>query len=312
MKTDNELHVIYGSGPLGLWTARHLLAAGKQVRMVNRRGRIPSMPAEVEAVTGDAFNPKDVARLSAGAHAVYQCAQPAYFEWQKFFPALQEAMIQGVSENGGRLVVAENLYQYGEPRGSVLTEDSPLLGSNRKGGVRKKMTESLFEAHAKGRIRVAAARGSDFFGPDEPIKTGLIFIPALTGKTVNLLGRTDRLHTFTYTSDFGKALAILGTDDRGLGKAWHVPSPEPVTQKMFLDEIEKNIGKKIRFRTAGSLMLGIMGLFSPVMRELPEMLFQWNEDFVMDSSRFQNTFGMKPTFFPDAIRLTLNFIKEGL
>ncbi len=307
MKTNPELHVIYGSGPLGLWTARHLLSLGKQVRMVNRRGRIPAMPAEVEALTGDAFDRKDVVRLTAGAQAVYQCAQPLYYEWVKYFPSLQEAMIQGVSENGGRLIVSENLYQYGEPRGSVLTEDSPLLAANRKGRVRKKMTEALFEAHAKGKIRVAAARGSDFFGPDEPIKTGLIFIPALTGKTVNLLGRTDRLHTFTYTSDFGKALAILGTDDRGLGKAWHVPSPPPVTQKKFLEEIEKNIGKKIRFRTAGGLMLGVMGLFSPLMRELPEMLFQWNEDFVMDSTRFQNTFGMKPTSFSDAIRLTVDF-----
>ena len=52
-----ELHVIFGTGPLGKWTAQALLNMGKQVRLINRSGTVDDPPTGVEIVKGDARLP---------------------------------------------------------------------------------------------------------------------------------------------------------------------------------------------------------------------------------------------------------------
>src|SRR4051812_6649237 len=102
----NELHVVFGTGPLGMATARALLARGHRVRMINRRGQADA-PAMAEVMRGNAYDPQTVAALCQGATTVYQCAQPAYHEWVTQFPPLQTSIIDGVAAVDAKLVVAE-------------------------------------------------------------------------------------------------------------------------------------------------------------------------------------------------------------
>jgi hypothetical protein len=69
MNTNQELHVIFGAGPLGKWTARELIKLGKRVRMINRSGQVAGVPAAVEAVKGDAYNAALSTELTQGAAA---------------------------------------------------------------------------------------------------------------------------------------------------------------------------------------------------------------------------------------------------
>jgi nucleoside-diphosphate-sugar epimerase len=302
-----ELHVIFGTGPLGSWTARTLVEAGKQVRMINRSGRRPEVPASVEVVKGDAYSVESVTALTKGATAVYQCAQPEYHQWGKFFPSLQKAVMEGVARNGARLIVAENLYIYGETEGKPLTEQTPYRAHTRKGKVRQAMTEELFAAHKAGKLQVASARGSDFYGPIDTISARLTYQPALRGEVVNLIGRIDMPHTYTYVADFGRALAILGTNERGLGQAWHVPSPAPVTQGELMKLIGEEIGRPLKTRTAGVVLLRLLGMFNPTIGETPEMLYEWNKPFIMDSSAFTREFGLQATPLREAVRATVEW-----
>ena len=233
MNNTNELHVIFGTGPLGKWTARELARQGKRVRLINRSGQAADLPDGAEVVKADAYDTRQTIELTAGATAVYQCAQPGYHEWATNFPPLQAAILEGAAASGAKLIVAENLYMYGKPEGRPLTEDSPYRAHTRKGRVRQAMTEALATAQREGKIRVAIARGSDFFGPDDTVSADSIYWPALAGKSVSALGKLDQPHTFTYAPDFGKALAILGTHDEALGQTWHVPSNAPVTQRSW-------------------------------------------------------------------------------
>jgi nucleoside-diphosphate-sugar epimerase len=169
------------------------------------------------------------------------------------------------------------------------------------------MTEALFAAHRAGKLRVASARASDFFGPDDAVYGGLWYQPALAGKRLNMLGRLDMPHTFSYVPDFGKALAILGTREEGLGRAWHVPSPPPVTQAELVALIAEQVGRPVKRATAGSVMLGLLGLVNPIVREMSEMLYEWNKPFVMDSSAFQGAFGMQPTPLRTAVEATVDW-----
>ncbi len=305
MTPNHELHVVFGTGPLGIWTMRELIERGKRVRMINRSGRKDGLPDGVEIAKGDAYDVASTTALTRGAAAVYQCAQPPYNQWAGNFPRMQAAILDGAAANGARLIVGENLYMYGDPNGRPLTEASPYAAHTRKGAIRQAMTEALFAAHRAGKLRVASARASDFFGPDDPIYGGLWYQPALAGKRLNMLGRLDMPHTFSYVPDFGQALAILGTREEGLGHAWHVPSPPPVTQAELLRLIGDAVGYKVKGLAAGALMVRLLGLVNPMVREISEMLYEWSKPFVMDSSAFQRTFGMQPTPLRAAIQATV-------
>ncbi|HEX9036387.1 MAG TPA: NAD-dependent epimerase/dehydratase family protein [Ktedonobacterales bacterium] len=308
---DNiETHVIFGTGPLGKSTARELLRLGKRVRMVNRSGRAEDLPEGAELIQADAYDTRQTVALTAGAAAVYQCAQPAYHDWVEKFPPLQAAILEGAAAAGAKLVVAENLYVYGRPDGP-LTEDSPLRPHTRKGKVRLAMTRTLAEAQRAGRVRVAIARGSDFFGPGDTVSARLLFGPAVSGKTASVLGRVDQPHTYTYTADFGKTLATLGTRDEALGHVWHVPSNPAVTQGALIRLVEAATGRRARVMRASAPILWLVGLGDPDARELIEMLYEFERPFVMDSQAAQRAFGITPTPLPEAVRATVEWVRRS-
>ncbi|KAB8145666.1 NAD-dependent epimerase/dehydratase family protein [Chloroflexia bacterium SDU3-3] len=307
-----ELHVIFGTGPLGHWTAKTLLALGRRVRMVNRSGTSAAAPAGAELAQGDAYDQTSVRQLTAGATAVYQCAQPPYHQWEGNFPRLQQRILEGAAAAGAKLIVAENLYAYGEPAGKAFTEQTPYAAHTKKGRIRQAMTEALFAAHRRGDLRVASARGSDFFGPHDQISHQMIFQPALRGRRLTMLGRLDQPHTFTYVADFGRALATLGTDDRGLGRPWHVPSAPPVTQAQLAALLAELLGRPVRASGAGALLLRLVDLASPAVAESVEMLYEWSQPFVMDSRDFSQTFGSQPTPLRDALGESLAWSRAQL
>jgi nucleoside-diphosphate-sugar epimerase len=120
----NNLHVIFGTGPLGRSVAEELVKRGKQVRMVNRSGKHEGIPPTIEVISGDAYSPDFTRHIIENAEVVYQCAQPEYHQWTAKFPALQQSILEGTASNKAKLVIADNLYMYGDPNGQTITEDS--------------------------------------------------------------------------------------------------------------------------------------------------------------------------------------------
>ena len=105
-ESTSNLHVIFGAGPLGKWTARTLVAMGQHVRMINRSGVATRVPAGVEMRKSDAYDIAANIDLLRGAHAVYQCAQPEYYAWPEHFPRLQAAILEAACKSGARFVAA--------------------------------------------------------------------------------------------------------------------------------------------------------------------------------------------------------------
>ncbi|HEY3310700.1 MAG TPA: NAD-dependent epimerase/dehydratase family protein [Anaerolineales bacterium] len=305
----SELHLIYGTGPLGKSVARELVKLGKTVRMVNRSGRAERIPQGVELVASDAYDAAKNIELVRGAHAVYQCAQPAYSEWAEKFPPLQQAILAAAAQCGARLVVAENLYMYGHFTGN-LREDSPVSPITKKGRTRAAMAQAVMDAHASGMVKAAIGRASDFFGPDDFSLTGYAILPTVQGKKANLMGRTDQPHSFTYIQDFGRLLATLGTRDEALGQIWFAPTNPPITQMDFVRLIETELGKPVKTLVAGPLMMRLLGLFDRNISESVEMLYQWNNPLVIDSSKATRAFGLQPTPMTQAVRETIEWCRQ--
>lgn len=312
MNTSQEQHVVFGTGPLGAAVMRGLLRRGKAVRMVTRTGK-PSIATglapSVEFRSADANDAAGAAAAVAGATHVYQCAQPPYHRWPEQFPALQASILKATADAGATFVVAENLYMYGDTHGQPLTEDTPYRPNTRKGRVRAEMSEALFNAHAQGKVRAVAGRASDFYGPGDLLGERL-FLAALQGKTANGLGDLDQPHTFSNVEDFGEALVILGERPEALGRAWHIPSPDPLTQRALIRLIFEQANLPAKIGGFSPWMLKLVGLFSPPVREVNEMLYEFTAPFVMDSSRFQKAFGMAPTPHVEGVRRTLAWFRE--
>src|SRR5918997_3818066 len=212
--TDNgELHVVFGTGAVGMAVMDELIRRGppRRVRMVNRSGRA-SVPHGVEVVGGDATDEAFAREASEGASIVYFALNPPYNKWPELFPRLQAGVLEGVASVGAKLVAMENLYMYGPTDGRLITEEMPYAANTRKGTVRARMSEELMEAHTSGKARVAIGRASDFFGPRVLASAAgeQVFGRAVQGKSAQVAGDPDQPHTYTYAPDVGKGLVILG------------------------------------------------------------------------------------------------------
>jgi nucleoside-diphosphate-sugar epimerase len=287
---------------------RALLKRGQALKMVNRSGKRPAeVPAGVEMIAGDAYNTEFTRSVTQGAAVVYQCAQPQYHQWVTKFPPLQAAILEGAVANGAKLIVAENLYMYGDTNGQPLHENLPYTARTRKGKVRGEMAQALLDAHCAGKVRVAMARGSDFYGPGV-LGSALgerTIAPLLQGKPAEVTGALDLPHTYTYISDFGEALAILGERDEALGQAWHVPNRPALTQREWVTLFFKQAGLEPKFSVMGKFMLILGGLFIPAAKEMVEMAYEFEKPFIVDSSKFVKMFGDISTPYETAIQETI-------
>jgi nucleoside-diphosphate-sugar epimerase len=306
-----DLHVIVGTGPLGMATMRELVRRGRRVRMVNRSGQA-DVPEGVAVARGDAYDEASTRAVCAGAAVVYGCAQPAYTTWVRQFPALQAGVLAGAEAAGAKLVVAENLYMYGQVD-RPMTEEMPHAATTRKGRVRATMSEALIAAHRAGRVRVAIGRGSDFYGPGvrESTLGERVFFPALAGKAASAIGDLDQPHTYTYIEDFGAALVNLGERDEALGRAWHVPNAPTLTTRETIATIYHQLGQPPKMSGMGRLMLTLGGLVIPEARETIEMLYEFQHPFVVDHRAYARLFGdHTATPLEEGIRRTLAWYRE--
>jgi nucleoside-diphosphate-sugar epimerase len=308
--STNELHVIFGTGPVGYSTMTELLRLGQRVRMVNRSGKLDA-PAGVEVIAADAYDLSSARKAVEGAAAVYQSAQPHYHEWVEKFPPLQANILEAAAGVGARLIVTDNLYMYGDPQGQTITEKMPYRAHTRKGKVRQAMAEAVMAAHQSGKVRAAIGRASDFWGPRDLAQGARLFGAAVAGKTVDLVGNIHVPHSFTYVNDFGKALATLGTREDALGQVWIAPTNGPITQAELVKLVEQAAGQPVKSRVAGRLLLSLVGLFNKPAGEVVEMLYEFNQPFVVSSQKFEHTFGIHPTPLEQAVKESVAWFKAN-
>jgi nucleoside-diphosphate-sugar epimerase len=293
MTTD--LHVVFGAGQVGATLARRLLASGARVRIA-RRGA--GVVASAELVQGDAADAGFCVRAAAGASAVYHCMNPPYDAriWATLLPRFTENLIAAAARAGARLVVLDNLYMLGRP-GGPMTEDTPSNPVSRKGEIRAKCAERLFEAHRRGDVRAVSGRASDYYGPGG-VETHLgdrFWRPAVAGKTVRLLIDPDAVHTYHYIPDVAGGLATLGTStDDVTGGAWMLPCAPAGTLRELVHGFAEALGRPIRVARAPRIVVKALALFNPLVREVDEMLYQWEEPFIVDDRRFRERFRMAP------------------
>jgi nucleoside-diphosphate-sugar epimerase len=304
--------VILGAGPVGQAVARELIKRGQPVKMINRSGKRPNgVPENVIVVAGDLFAVDVAKNLAKGAAVVYQCTNPPYDKWPEQFPALQASTLEAAASAGAKYIVMENVYMYGDVNGQPIAEDLPYNAHTRKGRVRAQMARDVLAAHQSGKVRAAVARASDFYGPGVLTSAAgdRMFGFAVAGKAASATGNLDAKHSYTYIDDVGKALVILGDRDEALGQAWHVPNAEVTTTRQFINLIFEELKQPPRMSAVSKTMLRMVGLFMPGAREVVEMMYEFEKDFVVDGSKLTQAFGLSATPYREGIKRTVAWYK---
>ena len=284
---------------------------GRRVRAVNQSGRA-DLSGALDVVAADIMDLAEAKRACDGASVVYHCANPPYARWPELHPPLMDAIIEGAASAGAELVFGDNLYAYG-PVDGPLAEALPYRATGPNGQTRARIAETLMRAHEAGRVRAVIGRGSDFFGPYARLSTvgDRVFARALAGQPAQVLGNPDVPHTVTYIDDFGRALVTLGEREEAMGQVWHVPSPETVTMRRFVEMVFEAAGHPARLRVAPRLGLALAAWFNPTLRAVREQLYQSERPWIVDSGKFERTFGWRATPLSEAIGETVTWFREN-
>ncbi len=291
----NNHHLVVGAGSVGSALASQLSAAGADVTVVTRSGSGPQVPG-IRTVALDASNATALLESVPASVAIYNCVNPPYHRWPQEWPPLAAAFITYAQRTGAVLVTCSNLYGYG-PQSGPLTEELPLAATGTKGRVRTQMWADALALHHAGEIRATEVRGSDYLFPGAQSRMGDRVVPRiLAGKGVQLVGALDTPHSWTSPVDVARLMAVVGSDERAWGRAWHVPSNAPRTQQEVVCDIADAAAcPRVKVGEVPASMLWGLGLVNPGIRELKETDYQFSAPFILDDTAARTAFGLEPT-----------------
>lgn len=301
-----DRHVVVGAGPVGRHVAAQLAARGSHVTVVTRSGRDTGLDG-VTHLALDASDADALSRAADGAAVLYNCANPGdYTQWEKVWPPLAAALLTTAERTGAVYAITGNLYPYG-PVDGPMAEDLPDAATDHKGVLRARLWADALAAHRAGRARVVEVRSSDFVGPGVGTNghVSRVVPAALRGRAVTMIGRTDLPHSFTDVQDAARTLVAAAADPGALGRTWHTPSNPPRTQREALTDVLASVGRPpVRVRSLRGPGLAAAGLFSPLLRELRDLAYQWERPYVLDDTASRDRFGIEPTPWDEVCRRT--------
>lgn len=298
--------ILGASGPIGNELAKALPKYTSDIRLVSRN---PIKVNETDQLfKADLLNKEEVDNAVEGSDVVYVTVGFEYklSVWRETWPTFMEHVIDACKKHHAKLVFFDNIYMYDPKFLNGMTEDTPIKPCSKKGEVRAQIVDYILDEVNHGGLTALIARSADFYGPsikNTSMLTETVFKNFGQGKKANWMGSANVKHSFTYTPDAGKATALLGNTEDAYNQVWHLPTAQnPMTGRGWIETIAKEMNVKPSYQVASKLVVRIMGLFIPIMKEMVEMLYQFENPYVFDSSKFEKRFKVQPTPYVDGIK----------
>ncbi len=302
--------ILGAGGPIGIELAKALTAYTTDIRLVSRHPQ--KVNATDNLMPADLLEAKNIRKAVKGSEVVYVTVGFPYVTktWQECWPKFIRNVIDACKEYNAKLVFFDNMYMYDPKYLNRMTEETPIKPPSKKGKVRAEVAQMIMDEVKAGTLTALIARSADFYGPG--IKSGsmlneTIIKPLKIGGRANVLGSVDSKHSYTYTPDAGKATALLGNTEDAYNQVWHLPTaPDPFTGAQWTWLISSELGIKPKYIRVNRYMVWIMSFITPIMKEMLEMLYQNQSDYVFDSSKFEKCFGIQPTPYHIGLKETLS------
>ncbi len=299
------MQVILGAGgAIGKDLASELKNYTDKIRLAGRNPK--KVNENDELVVCDLLNAETVENAVNGATVAFLVAGLPYKAkiWEEQWPVVMENVISACKKHKVRLVFFDDIYMLNPEKLNPMTEETEVLPSSRKGKVRAKIAQNVLNEIQSGKLEALIARSADFYGPgiNNSVINETVFKNLKNGKKAIWLCSDKFKHNYTFTPDAAKATALLGNTDSAYGQIWHLPTIEPLTGKEWIEAFATALGVAPKIQVVPRFMVKILGLFSPIMKESVEMLYQYDCDYVFDSSKFETVFNIKPTPLKEAIK----------
>jgi nucleoside-diphosphate-sugar epimerase len=300
--------ILGAKGTIGSILARELMNYTDKIRLVSRN------PIRVnesdEPFPADLSQPGLVEKAVAGSDVVYLVVGLEYKlkVWEEQWPILMRATIDACIKHKSRLVFFDNVYMYDITAISHMTEESSINPPSKKGAIRKQIAQMIMDEVKDGKLMALIARSADFYGPnnEKSFLTEMVYKNIKKGKNANWFVDADKKHSFTFTPDAAKATAILGNTDDAYNQVWHLPTDKnTLTGREFIDLFSKEMNTITKISVMPIWLIKVLGLFIPILKEMPEMMYQYERNYFFDSSKFEKRFSFIPTTYAEGVKLAV-------
>ena len=302
------MHTILGAGgAIGNVLVTELSKKGEPLRLVGRNVKL--VGGAKEAVAADLSRLQETVDAVFGSKVVYLVVGLKYdlSVWQDLWPKIMRNTIEACKRAMAKLVFFDNVYMYGKVNGAM-TEETPFDPCSKKGEIRARIAGVLLDEVKAGNLNALIARAADFYGPSA--RTGvaniLVFDKLAKGAKASVLVKDTTRHSYTFTPDIGKSLVLLAGSEKAWSQTWHLPTASnPPTGKEFVEMVAREFGVQPKYSILTKWMTRLAGKFDATIREVSEMLYQNEIEYVFDSTKFLKAFEFEPTSYPQGIKLTV-------
>src|SRR5262245_43954785 len=304
----DTIALVGATGAIGKSVAAALRQKGRPYRVIGR-----SRTALEKTFGGDALadiavwdpdNEQSIRYVLRGVAAVVYMVGVPYTDFH-LHPILMRRVIDAaIAEQVDRLLLIGTLYVFGRPQTEFVTEDHPREPHTYKGRKRKEQEDIVLAAHATGKIKTTVLRLPDFYGPGvERSLLSDLFLAVRQNRKAKLIGPVDLPHEFVFVPDVGPVVAKLLDTPAAFGRAWNLGGAGATTQ---LELARMAFGGTPRYMAAGKMMLRLLGLFDPVLREFVEMHYLLTDPLIVDDSALQQLLGgVAKTPYSEGVRRSL-------
>ncbi len=301
--------ILGANGTIGSPLAIELRNYTDKIRLVSRNPR--KVNESDELFPADLTDPAMVGKAVEGSEVVYLVVGFEYKlkVWQNEWPKLMRAVINACIKNNSKLVFFDNVYLYHQTAISHMTENSVINPPSRKGAVRKQVAQMIMDEVRTGRLQALIARSADFFGPgnEKSVLNETVYKNILKGKNATWFIDAEKKHSFTYTPDAARAAALLGNTEDAYNQVWHLPTDKNIlTGREIITLFADEMNKPAKISVLPLWQIKLLGLFVPILKELSEMMYQYDRDYFFDSSKFEKRFNFKTISYQEGIRRTVH------
>jgi nucleoside-diphosphate-sugar epimerase len=303
-----KIALVGATGAIGKSVANALHQQGRRYRVIGRsRSTLQKAFGDdplAEVVTWDPEDERTIRESLKGASAIVYMVGVPYTDFHLHPILMRRVLDAAIAENIDRLLLIGTLYVFGLPQTERITEDHPRQPHTFKGRKRKEQEDMVLAAHATGKIKTTVLRLPDFYGPgvERSMLTDL-FVAVKQKRKAKMIGPIDRPHEFVFVPDVGPVVARLLDTPAAFGRAWNLGGAGATTQ---LELARMAFAGPPRYMAAGKMMLRLLGLFDPFLREFVEMHYLMTDPLIVDDSALQELLGgITKTPYSEGVRRSL-------
>lgn len=305
--------ILGAGGAIGIELAKALTSYTTDIRLV---GRNPKKVNSTDSLfAADLSIKEDVFKAVEGSEVVYLLVGFNYNTklWQQNWPPLVKHVIAACLQHKAKLVFFDNVYAIGGNHINHITEESPISPTSLKGEVRATVDRLILDAIKNDKLNAIIARSADFFSEvkGNSLLMNMVYDNLAKGKKAQWFCNANVIHSCSYAPDLAKGTAMLGNTEDAYNQIWNLPTdPEKITGQQWINLFAKEMNQSNKVQVLPGWGIKLLGLFIPILKELHEMRYQYDRDYYFDSSKFNKRFNFTPTSNAEAVRDTVQKLKN--